>query len=94
MRATVEGGELVIRIPIRCMFENVTGAAHEAIVDTLTVREREVLDQLLTGKPHKQAAEALGISRRAVSYHTNRIYRKLQIHSRQELLLKFRKDGG
>ena len=49
------------------------------------------------GARHKRAAETaaqLACSRRAVSGHAWEIYKKLQVHTRQELLLKFRKPGG
>jgi DNA-binding NarL/FixJ family response regulator len=94
MRAAVEDGCLVIRIPIRYVLENVNGPPQEAILDTLTVREREVLGRLLTGETHKETAAQLACSRRAVSGHAWEIYKKLQVHTRQELLLKFRKPGG
>lgn len=54
----------------------------------LSNREREVIDQLLTGKSNKQIALALGISVRTVEFHLKNIYEKYGVTSRVELVLK------
>lgn len=52
---------------------------------TLTAREREVLMQVVTGKPNKQIADHLGIRERTVKLHRTAITTKLQVHSVAEL---------
>lgn len=56
----------------------------------LTVREREVVDQLLLGKTNKQIAEALGISQRTVEIHRARIREKLEVRGLSDLIRLFR----
>lgn len=51
----------------------------------LSVREREVLDQLLQGHYNKNIAEHLGITPRTVEFHRANIFEKLQVNSAVEL---------
>lgn len=52
----------------------------------LTEREREVLDQLLTGSSSKQIAREMGISHRTVESHRLNVLRKLKVASAKELI--------
>lgn len=51
----------------------------------LTVREREVVDQLLQGKINKVVAAELGISTRTVESHRARIMKKLDVNALSDL---------
>lgn len=55
------------------------------LLDTLSPREREVLDQVLQGKPNKQIAADLAIHERTVKLHRTSLTRKLGVHSVAEL---------
>lgn len=55
------------------------------LLDTLSPREREVLDQVLQGKPNKQIAADLAIHERTVKLHRTSLNRKLGVHSVAEL---------
>lgn len=52
----------------------------------LTPREREVLQQLLTGRSEKQIASYLELKRGTVHEHITRIYAKFGVQSRVELM--------
>ena len=52
----------------------------------LTAREREVLDHLATGSPHKVIARHLNISPRTVEVHRARIMRKLGARNLADLV--------
>ncbi len=54
-------------------------------LDSLTVREREVLHHLARGYAYKQIAARLGISARTVESHVGAVLRKLQLSSRHEV---------
>ena len=54
--------------------------------DSLTPREREVLDLITSGKPNKAVAEALGVSRRTVELHRARVMEKMQVASLAQLV--------
>lgn len=55
-------------------------------LESLTAREREVLDHLVTGNPHKVIAHALDISPRTVEVHRGRIMQKLGARNLADLV--------
>ncbi|MBK9925767.1 MAG: hypothetical protein IPP66_10785 [Anaerolineales bacterium] len=57
-------------------------------------REKEVTGLLLQGKSNKQIALSLGISASTVEYHLKNIYKKLQVSSRTEAVLRLGKSIG
>jgi DNA-binding NarL/FixJ family response regulator len=59
--------------------------AAEPGLDSLTVREREVLHHLARGYAYKQIGVRLGISARTVESHVGAVLRKLQLTSRHEV---------
>ncbi len=74
---------------IGCSSSNQTTAAAE--VESLTQREREVLEHVMHGLGNKAIADRLGVTVAAVKWHLQHIYDKLHVHSRTEAALKFRK---
>ena len=60
-------------------------AEHDADLDQLTPREREVLQHIARGYMYKEIAQRLGISAKTVEAHVSAVLRKLQLSSRHEL---------
>jgi two-component system response regulator NreC len=58
----------------------------ERTLDGLTQRESEVLGHLADGASNVEIAETLGISPKTVARHRENIMRKLNLHSRTELV--------
>jgi two-component system, NarL family, response regulator NreC len=56
------------------------------VVDELTAREQEVLQHLADGASNDQIADVLSISPKTVARHRENIMRKLNLHSRTELV--------
>jgi len=50
-------------------------------LDSLTPREREVMEMVVAGKPNKNIARALGISQRTVEIHRARVMEKMEVRS-------------
>jgi two-component system, NarL family, response regulator NreC len=61
-------------------------ARDEHTLDGLTQREGEVLGHLADGASNAEIAETLGISPKTVARHRENIMRKLNLHSRTELV--------
>jgi FixJ family two-component response regulator len=57
----------------------------QARLDTLTPREREVLQCILGGATNKQIADDLGISEKTVKIHRGKVMQKLNVSSAAEL---------
>lgn len=55
-------------------------AAAVALIDTLSPRERQVLEALVAGQPNKVIAFSLGISVRTVEVHRSRMMDRLGVH--------------
>lgn len=61
-----------------------------ADVEKLSAREREVLDLVVRGLSNKEIVGRLNITIEGVRWHLRNIYHKLHVHSRMEVLVKFR----
>jgi FixJ family two-component response regulator len=61
-------------------------AAEAALLDSLTARERDVLEQAAQGLHAKEIAAKLGISPRTVEVHKSRIMEKLGVRNIAELV--------
>src|SRR5215217_958331 len=58
--------------------------SHE--VEELTPQELQIALQVSEGKSNKEVGAALFLSHKTIEFHLSRIYRKLDIHSRAELI--------
>lgn len=65
------------------------GRSREARLALLTPKEREIADQVITGKSSRQISNELGISVRSVEKHRARIMAKLHIESAMDLVKLF-----
>lgn len=65
----------------------------EGPLDPLTVREQEVLAQLLLGKSNREIAATLYITENTVKTHARNIFSKYAVHSRAELISTILKGG-
>ena len=54
--------------------------------ESLTLREREVLEHLIAGRPNKVIAFELGISPRTVEIHRAHLTEKMKVRSLPELV--------
>jgi two-component system, LuxR family, response regulator FixJ len=64
-------------------------AQHAGVVSrlaTLTLREKQVLSRVVTGKLNKQIAAELGTAEKTIKVHRARMMRKMQVDSVAELV--------
>ena len=62
------------------------GTRPQDVTDSLSPREREVLQLIAEGYTNKQIAEILSISIKTVQAHRNNLMQKLDLHDRGELI--------
>jgi DNA-binding CsgD family transcriptional regulator len=70
-----------------------TGEKTKARLDAeklLTHREKEVFDMFISGHTARKTAQSLQLSISSINFHSQNIYRKLDIQSRAELLVKYK----
>lgn len=75
-----------------------TGSAHarrgeDDLIEPLTRREREVLEQIVEGSSNQEIADRLVITLSAVKKHTGNIFRKLNVKNRTTAVAAARKAG-
>lgn len=70
--------------------EFLTKAGSDAArVASLTRREREVFDWLLAGKKQREIADLMQVQLTTVSFHCTALYKKLDIHDKAHLFLRY-----
>jgi len=62
-------------------------------LDALTVRERQVLEQVARGLDNSSIATELGVSEKTVRNHVSTILSKLDVHSRAQAIVRARDAG-
>ena len=67
---------------------------HPVLAASLTDREEEVLGLLAAGLSNGQIAERLGLRPQTVKNVVSRVYEKLDVHGRLELLGSLRAQGS
>jgi DNA-binding CsgD family transcriptional regulator len=65
---------------------------HEA--EQLTPQELQIALQVADGKSNKDVGAALFLSHKTIEFHLGRVYRKLDINSRAELIRRFAADAS
>jgi DNA-binding NarL/FixJ family response regulator len=65
-------------------------ATVSAQLEGLTAREKEVLELVMQGLDNQEIADRMGVSLATVRFHLQHIYDKLHIHSRNEMIFKFK----
>jgi len=62
-------------------------------IATLTEREHQILNMIITGKSNKEIADILCISAKTVDKHRTSMMNKLDVHSVAELMARALRDG-
>ncbi|WP_334162331.1 response regulator transcription factor, partial [Achromobacter insolitus] len=65
----------------------------EAVLSSLTPRERQIVTYVAAGRPNKVIAIDLSISLRTVEAHRSRIFTKLQVRNAMQLACRLCEHG-
>ncbi len=86
----VDGDNLVKAIDkaMQASETNAKGVAESKAMESLTQREREVLDLIVQGKKNQQMADELCVSLRTIEVHRSNVMKKLQADSLAVLIRK------
>lgn len=87
------GGAPMSPVVARYVIEEFQEVKTARDASALTKREREVLQGIASGLSEKKLAEQMKVSPHTVHTHIKKIYRKLQVGSRAEAVLKARNKG-
>lgn len=86
VRTVLGGGALITPTIALRVFASFQAQAPQA--PALTDRERQVLELMVRGKTMRAVAEFLGLSTHTIHDNIKRIYKKLEVHNRSELILR------
>ena len=78
---------------MRATGETIRRAGHQ-FGDDLTPQELQVALQVADGKTNKVCAAALFLSPKTIEFHLSRVYPKLGVCSRAELIRRFTTEGA
>jgi pimeloyl-ACP methyl ester carboxylesterase/DNA-binding CsgD family transcriptional regulator len=70
-----------------------SGCATELPLETLTPRERAVLEGIASGLDNAEIAASLGLSEKTVRNHVTRVFDKLAVEHRYEAIVRAREAG-
>jgi DNA-binding NarL/FixJ family response regulator len=93
IREVREGGSPMSASIARRVVQSFQKPAHSECANSLSTREKEVLDGLARGSTYKQIAASLGISIDTIRTYVRRIYEKLHVQSRTAAVAKYLRPG-
>jgi len=94
IRIVKDGGAVMsptIALRVAKSFQKTPGA--ESLANTLTRREKQILDELIRGITEKEAAERFHLSVHTIRTHVKNIYSKLAVSSRVGMMRKAQEIG-
>lgn len=72
----------------RKLLQTLTASSEQPMAETLTDREKEVLQQLVDGMSYKLISANLGIAINTVRSHIKKLYEKMHVNSKSEAVSK------
>jgi DNA-binding NarL/FixJ family response regulator len=84
IRAVASGGSVIDPKIVDTLIAE-RSRVSDSLVGALTVREREVLAEVATGKSNSAIAESLFLTKRAVEKHINAIFMKLNLRDSDDV---------
>lgn len=88
IRQTNRSGAFIDEKSIGKIINNIQSKKEIGLSANLTFREKEIVALVEKGLSYKQMSEQLYVTTYTINYHLKNIYKKLNIHSKSELLTK------
>ncbi len=85
---TSRTGDFIDERFIGKLINNLQNKKESSFKEMLTFREKEIVALVEKGYSYKQMSESLYVTTYTINYHLKNIYKKLNIHSKSELLSK------
>jgi DNA-binding NarL/FixJ family response regulator len=85
---TSRTGAFIDEFSISKVINNLQTKKESSFKDVLTFREKEIVALVEKGYSYKQMSDTLFVTTYTINYHLKNIYKKLNIHSKSELLSK------
>jgi DNA-binding NarL/FixJ family response regulator len=89
IKTTMEKGSFISPRAAWNVVQELQKKPEDALHGVLSKREKEVLEYLKEGQSYKEIAANMFITVHAVNQHLKKIYKKLQVKSKGELLAKY-----
>lgn len=74
------------------VFHSLQQKNNNNMLDALTFREKEIVSLVEKGLSYKQMSDQLFVTTYTINYHLKNIYKKLNIHSKSELLSRLMEE--
>jgi DNA-binding NarL/FixJ family response regulator len=95
IQAVLRGGTVFDPVVARRAVRAIGGEGRESPLSVLTSQESRVLAEVARGKTDKEVAVALGLTAKTARNYLDRIFSKLNVHTRTEAALLYtRLNGG
>lgn len=97
IHSILRGGTVFDPVVAREVMKNLRSGAGANPLETLTAQERRVLEEVAKGKTDKEVAVALDLTTKTARNYLDRIFTKLNVHTRTEAALlytRFREKGN
>jgi len=89
IRSILRGDTVFDPVVTRKMVLRLTKCGPASSLDSLTSQERRVLEQVAQGRTDKEVATALGLTAKTARNYLDRIFTKLNVHTRTEAALMY-----
>ncbi|MGR8930973.1 MAG: response regulator transcription factor [Gammaproteobacteria bacterium] len=93
LRALRNGGSPISPVIARQLLRRFGPKQFPAPEQSLSAKERTVLEMSGKGYSYEEIAKLLGLSRHTIGTHVKRIYQKLNVHSKSQAIYEARKQG-
>lgn len=83
---TLHNGLVISPVITRQLVQHLIPGNHSTLPFNLTIKEKEIIQLVKEGLSYKEMAESLGVTPFTVNHHLKKIYKKVGVNSRAQLM--------